>query len=391
MNSFKALAREINLSLLKFKLNFATFFTCVSLIAIHLVNSAMASSLPQVSLNLHSLSYSEASPVYQMYKNKWRDAPKSDGNYAFNRTRLTLSADYQYLSFGYLERLDLNTKFSPDAAKLIYLMAGKHQLPINQTYQAKLKLNLMQAKGLFLSARTPKWLGFQLGAKFSFLTGKQLQYGDINGNFTQTADKEFKVTTPLNYHYSKDLILEHDKNGLLPSLSSGSALDLNLSWQGEKLAINFLVEDAYMQMNWARAGYLNGEVDLSFEEGKSHNFAAFSGVRGHRPLKQTFSTYYLLTADYQLNPNWSLLAQASHYYNFTFASLGGGYKWQSSKLNHYLSSQLEVPTKKVTFHYQVDNLIPYKNNTLGITLGSNTLNPKNAHHLELGLTNTWQW
>src|SRR5690554_1381921 len=83
---------------------------------------------------LHSLSYSEASAVYQMMKDRWKDAPSSGGKIAFTRNRFNSGLRVGWISLAYHQRKDLALEFSPDTALLTYYKKRKLPVPEGRHY-----------------------------------------------------------------------------------------------------------------------------------------------------------------------------------------------------------------------------------------------------------------
>lgn len=341
---------------------------------------------------LHSLNYSEASAVYQMAKEKWRDFPKSDGKHAFSRNRLVLGMQEGALSLEFIRRFDYQFSFSPDAAKLFYYMGGRREIPLGQEFQAKLKINHLDAYGVRFGIKSQRWHGLQAKAWLSALRGVGLQQGEINGTFSQTGKGEYQAFAPLDYHYSRDLLLEHDANGLGSPKGLGGALDLALDWQGENSAVQLLVEDAYSYMHWKDAGVLQGVVDLSFAETDGKRETAFKqGMRGREAVTQEhLPAFVQLSSHYQWQA-WQARAGVIYYDDLLFPRLGGGYQWQSQYLRHQLITEYEFNSEKLRLSYQASKLSSLPSSNIQFTLGSNDRRLTRAHALEFGIAAAVWW
>lgn len=383
--------RTINHTLL---LSFIFFF--VNLFV--LIQAPLASEQSAISVYSHasSLNYSEASAVYQMYKDQWQDFPKANGSRAFSRNRLVLGTQLEIqnqssnhvFSMEYIERNDLLVSFTPDTAKIFYYQAQDRNLPDNQLFNVHLSVQQLAANGVRFGYQTPKWNNLRLVSQLSLLHGKEFQEGHINGQIFQQTNsqgkKEYQGQGQIDYHYQQDRILKHQLNQ--PS-GQGLTLDFKLNWQYQDWNANLVIEDALQYMRWNQLGHKNGGIGTKNMSTDDSGFvrykAMFSGYLGEYNYSPQSLPRYSRAEIAHSWQQWQLSSGAWHYHNQAFPFLAGRYLWQQQQLglNYELNSQ------KLTLDYRYHR----KKSTFSLAFGSNSWNPKLAHALEVQLGGYYQF
>lgn len=354
-----------------------------------------ASGFSNVSLysHAHSLNYSEASAVYQMYRDTWQDAPKANGKYAFSRNRFILGAQVEFkknlFSIEYIERNDLLVSFSPETAKIFYYQAQDRKLPNDQQFDINLSAQQFAANGLSFGFETAPWHNFRLLTQLSLLNGKTLQEGNINGAVSQSLDANNKKTYQgqgqISYQYSADKILKHNLN---QPYGRGFAVDFKLNWQYQAWSANLIVEDAFQYMQWYRLGQKDGGISTENTSTDDSGFikykAMFSGsiTDEYDYKQQSLSRYSRLELSHSWT-NWEVNSGAWHYHQQTFPFIVARHLWQHNQIG----LGYEFNSDKVTLDYSY-----FKNDSkLSLVLGSNSWSPKLAHALEVQFVGQYQF
>lgn len=356
---------------------------------------AQASSFSNAFLysHAHSLNYSEASAVYQMYRDAWQDFPQTKGQYAFSRNRFVLGADFEFnntrFTIEYIERNDLLVSFTPDTAKIFYYQAQNRKLPNDQLFDINLSAQQLAANGVRFAFVTTPWHNLSLESRVSLLNGKRFQEGDITGSIIQSLDENNKRTyqgqANIDYQYSTDKILKHRLNN---PYGYGAAVDFKLNWQYQAWKLDLEVEDALQYMRWHKLGQKEGELSTQNSSTDESGFIKYDAM---------FSGYIINEYDYtpkrlarysraEISHSWSqwqLTSGIWHYYNRTFPFVSSHYQWHKSQIG----LGFELNSNKVTLDYQHQR----QNSTFSLVFGSNGWNPKLAHALEIQLGGRYQF
>lgn len=334
--------------------------------------------------SLHSLSYSEASAVYQMAKDRWNDAPSKKGKQAFTRNRLNNGVRIAWFSLAYHERKDLAFEFTPDTAELVYYKKQKLAVPEGRHYNLKLKARQLSAQGLRVGLHSPEWKNLQLTSYIYALKGTEIQQGRIEGVFAEEeGDKSalgYYGEGEINYIYHKDKLLKHAIGR--PS-GEGYAVDVHLNWQYQNYKLHAFVEDAWLAMKWRKAGFTNGTLssdNKSFDnQGHVKYKALLSGRRGYNDIKQkNVSRYSGLEGSYQWR-NWQFSNKVNHYAGLYFPALGVNWLLAGQ---HSLLAEYEFKSNKLTAGYFWQ---PNNKGKIGLSLGSDKTHLRYAKALELSM------
>gem|GEM_PF-4176135 len=331
-----------------------------------------------------SLSYSEASAVYQMYNNDWNDYPRTAGTQAFSRNHAALGLKYKNYSIEYRVRTDLSTRFSPDSAKLLYYYNHEKKVPDGQVFDIDLTARMETSEGARFSFTLPTFLNITVTPYFSVLKARELQQGSIQGTFSQPSNKDYVGQGEIHYYSSKDKIfklpnhLYSDQS--LPNPSGYVySLDINLKWDYQNFHTDLWLEDAWYNSRWEIANQRDGEIDVNTQLEGLHTQASLKGTAsrirynpGSMPMFSRLHSYY----QWQ---HWQFGMGAWHYYGNTFAQASLAYQFNQ---HHRLGFTIEDKSHKATVSYQQQ----YQHSQLSFTLGSDRLNLRQAHALELGLT-----
>lgn len=392
----RTIKRAINSTTTFRTLFLSFFFTLINSALLAPVSLASERSAFSIYSHASSLNYSEASAVYQMYKDQWQDFPKADGTHAFSRNRFIVGTQFEFqhksfshiFSLDYIERNDLLVRFNPDTAKIFYYQAQDRKLPDNQLFNIQLNAQQFAANGVRLGYQTPQWNNFTLGGRVSLLQGKDFQEGSISGAVSQKTNaqgkNEYEGQGQIDYHYQQDKILKHNLGN--PN-GQGITLDLKLNWHYQAWKANLVIEDALQYMRWYQLGHKDGGISTqnvsTDSTGTIRYQAMFSGNLGIYDYTPKNLPRYSRVEASHFWTKWQLTSGVWHYYQQTFPYIAGRYLWQHNQLG----LGYELSSEKITFNYSHVG----KDSTLSLTLGSNTWNPKLAHALEVQFVGQYQF
>lgn len=332
-----------------------------------------------------SLSYSEASAVYQMYKNRWDSSPQDDGKYAFTRNRLSLGVKYQKLSVEYIKRIDFNANFSPDSAKVLYHINYEKQIPNNKVFDINLNARFESSEGLKLSFDLVDTASFTITPSVSILKNTDLQMGNLEGKFSQSSSKDYLGVGEIDYYNNKDKIfgLPNDLffDEPLPGPEGETyTLDLKIAWSYNNFYTQLIFEDLCYTSHWRNLNRRSGVINVNTQLEDLHTEASLKGKASRVDFKPSrLPVYSQFEGYYQLN-NWQFGLGAWHYYNNTFYQPFINYQLGQ----HFFGLSTESLSGKVLGQYEWEN----SNYRLAFKLGSERLNLRQAHALEFGFSSS---
>lgn len=338
----------------------------------------------EIQLSTTSVSYSEASAIYQIYNESWKDQPQIHGRKAFSRNRLSLGIRKHGISLAYIERHDWLSDFSPDTARLLYLEGSDQPIPAGDEYDFNLRIKQLSARGLRIGFHLPEWKNINLITYFSMLHGRRFQEGHLQGDVLQPSPSNYRGKASINYYYSQDLLLEHQLDS---PTGHGNALDIELHWQHGPLQASLIAEDLWMKMTWDDAGRTIGQLDTDTVAYNANGFvrynALFSGMRGideyHQNMPAMTYGEFIWNHDQLrfINGVW-------YYYNKMFPFIGLGHHISKTS---YMSTSYEFNSGKVTLEYRYQQ----QNSDLSLRLGSDNTDFSYAKALELNISTGYRF
>lgn len=327
-----------------------------------------------------SFAYSEASAVYQIYKNRWQDQPDPNGHIALQRNRLRIGVREDWLSLEFIDRQDWYFQFSPDTARFIRLQQLKQPIPADQQYNLLLKVNHLAAQGARFGFHTPEWQGISLSGYFSLLAGKAIQQGSINGSVQQASHGQLQASGTIEYRYHQDQLLEH---AIPAPYGQGAAVDLQLRWQHPRAYAEVTLEDLWMQMDWQNAPFTRGTLQTNntshTDEGFIIHNPAFSGRRGANNLQQNTLPVWMEAKAGLKHQQWLAGGGMRRYAALSFPSIHLG--WHNSEQRHHYTLHYETTNHLLSLHYQWQT----PGTHLQGWFGSDNTNLRFAKTLEAGL------
>ena len=355
----------------------------LSLLAICLLVAPIAqaskTSLDEVWLTVSSQNYSEASAIYQMVENTWKDQPPATGRTAFSRNRFAMGMRERWVSLEYIERNDWVFVFSPDTAQLLYLEGSDQPIPSDQEYQLDLQVQHLAARGVRVGFHLPEWQNIQLITYFSVLQGRHFQEGRLQGNILQPNPRDYQGQAQLDYYYSEDLLLEHQIDR--PS-GHGGAVDIELHWQAGAWQASLIAEDLWMRMTWDDAGRTQGQLNTNNTQYNDSGFVrynpVFNGSRGIDEFRQQGMPAMTRGSLSWNGTEQQLRAGAWHYHDklFPFFTLN-----QQLTEHGKLIAGYEFNSDKITLGYHHQQ----QHGHIAIQLGADDTNLRYARALELTL------
>lgn len=358
------------------------FFMCMNrflpLLLLSLLSTLSNAKNYTLQSSFESLSYSEASAIYQIVNDSWGDKPLTGGDTLFTRNRFSIGMQEKWLSLDYIERYDWMARFTPDTADLVYWVGADQDVPYGKSLDLDLNIQHLAAYGARLGLHAPVFYGIQASVNFSFLNGRGVQEGRIWGVAQQDSENQYVGNLNIYYQYNDDLLLEH--NQVEPELrdakGKGFAVDVRLSWEYEQFRVQLTVEDAWMQMKWENAGILFGKVNPEYVY--THDKTVFgSSSRGLDDIRsQTVPVFTELLADYR-GREWGLQVGGWHYMDELFPQITVHRHWLKKTHDVLLGYEFNSNKWRVGYKFQ------HEQTQASLAFGTDKLNLEFAHALEL--------
>jgi len=273
-------------------------------------------------MDFSRVSYSE--PVALKFMLGERQAPFSKGSKAFTYNKAEVGFRWGNWQLGILERLDYQLEFSSETAELIYLAENRLPLEVGREYELRIKAQHNYSRGLRLAYRHKFSSRINVGLGASYLQGKALTDGTIQGSAQVTAERDYDFQFDTDYSYSRDILFERN---VAPPSGNGYSLDLNIDWRPNKYFTAQLdVVDLVGKMFWDNAPFTtataSSETKIFDEEGYVRYNPAISGLESNKNFTQTLPRKIFITTKYQWLSSVGLLAELQDYKVARFTSVG---------------------------------------------------------------------
>lgn len=272
--------------------------------------------------NIQSIFYSEPIAI-QSILGTWA-APFKGGDKALTYNKAELGVRRGNWQFGFLERYDYQLEFSPETAELIYRIQNRLPLEVGREYELRIKAQHNYSRGLRLAYQHKFSSRIRAGIAASYLQGKALTDGALQGSAQVTAQKDYDFQFDVDYFYSRDVLFERDVTS--PS-GEGYSLDFNIDWQASKrFTAQLSVVDLIGKMFWDNAPFTiataTSDTKTFDADGYVQYQPAISGIESNKNFTQTLPRKIFIATQYQWSPNVGLLAELQDYKVARFVSAG---------------------------------------------------------------------
>jgi len=300
-------------------------------------------------VNAQSFFYSQPVPVKSIIGH-WQP-PFKEGNKAVTFNKAEMGIRWRNWQFGILNRYDYQLEFSSQTAEFIYLTKNRLPLEVGKEYELRIKALHNHSRGLRLGYQhklSPK-LGVGLAA--SYLQGKTLTDGNIQGTAQVTAENNYDFQFDADYFYSRDVLFERDTK--LPK-GYGYSLDFSVDWQAnERLSAQLDIIDLVGKMFWIDAPFTTATASSATKTFDEDGYVLYkptiSGLESNKNFTQTLPRKIFLSSEYQWAPNIGLLAELQDYGVARFLSAGAGHCYNH---NNCFQGLYNITAKALSLRYQ---------------------------------------
>lgn len=263
------------------------------------------------------------------------NVPLYQGEQAWTRNRLELTAEFSGYQIAYLRRYDYSLEFNQATAEFYH--RHTNNLPYSQD-EVPLRFSVWHGhlEGVKFSRRLAWGEGWYWQPALYLLRGVDFQDGKMTG-MLEAEGGDLKGVLDLHYHYSEDWLFDH--RAAKPA-GLGVGLDIALGWQGENASVSLVLEDAWGFVQWQRAPFSEGRVDTRARSGLPGRpvtmNAVFSGMRYTKPYRQRLQPYAELVYR-QYRGAWGWVLEVEHF--MEEMRFRPGILWKGSKLEASLSAE----------------------------------------------------
>ncbi len=307
---------------------------------------------------------------------EWK-TPFKEGDNAITFNKAEIGVRWHNWQLGILERYDYLMEFSPQTAELFYLAENHLPLEINKKYELRIKAQHQSSRGLRLGYQKKITSAFTVSVAASYLQGKTLTDGNIQGTAQVTGNKDYNFQFDTDYFYSRDVLFERN---VVPPKGNGYSLDFKLNWRPNNLvAAQLDIVDLMGKIFWDDAPHTIATASSATktynEDGYVRYDPAISGYESNKNFTQILPRKIFLTTQYQWSANIKLLAEFQDLVVEQFTSIGGGWC-----LNHNDCFQALYNTTAKALSLR------YLGRGLRIELASDQLNINQARYLVFQLS-----
>lgn len=350
-------------------------FRSISLLLLFAIPAHVAAAEYRPYVDVQSVTYSEPVAIQAML-GKWQP-PFRGGNKAFTYTKAEIGIRRGNWQLGILKRVDYQLKFASETAQLIYLTENRLPLEAGREYELRLKVQHNYSRGLRLAYQHKLSPRFRVGLAASYLQGKALTDGALQGSAQVTAEKDYDFQFDTDYFYSRDALFERDVTS--PS-GQGYSVDFNIDWQASKqFSAQLSVIDIVGKMFWDNAPFTIAAATSDTKTFDADGYVlyqpAISGLESNKNFTQTLPRKIFIASQYQWSSNVAVLAEVQDFKIIRFASIGG--EWCDKNKNCF----------QTLFNTTVSALsLRYRGHGFRIELASDKLDIKQARYLSLQLS-----
>lgn len=296
-------------------------------------------------VDIDSFAYSEPYTINGILHDL--DGGYRSGDTAVTFNRVETGAGYGNWRFSVFERYDYFLEFTPDFAKLYYLLERDLPLDPSTQYVVDLSAHHLRASGIGLSyqwqVNDPLWIR----PRINLLHGSELVHGSLNGEVTTTDHDTYSSTAALDYYYTKDQLFDRQVDSLR---GQGASLDLDAGWQVRPdILFELHLEDVISRIWWNEAPYTvaAGDTDTMAvtDEGFLETRSLVSGVESYRDFRQRLPVHGRINGSYQMQPGRTLLAELYFVEDIVFPRLG--YQYQLNNSDLIMSAQYDFKANAV--------------------------------------------
>ena len=325
-------------------------------------------------VNTSIFAYSEPVTIRSAL-NDWEGGFRN-GSSTITHNWLETGVSYKKWKLGILKRYDYEMEFSPDTAEFMYRTKNKQALQTGKTYHLDLKARHSFSDGVSLSRDFNPTENMSLTIGASYLRGRHLTEGTLQGTATTLADNDYDFEFGVDYFYSEDSLFDREVQA--PE-GQGYSIDLSLIWEPNKDFTTMLtVKDLIGRIYWENAPHTTATATSDVKEYDENGYVVYkphlSGVESNKDFTQTLARKITFMAGYQVHQDIQILGKIYHTKANTFYQAGAEYLFTDATQLQFLymhdTNAVTLALKKKDFYFAVtsDSIDFNKAHTFGLNL-----------------------
>lgn len=272
------------------------------------------------------------------------------GSLAFSVDRFESGVSWEEWRLGIFQRYDYFYTFSSDVAYLKYYDENHLQLNSGEQLHIYLSANSLVANGLSVT-RTHKWANTSAGITLSYLNGKRVTAGSLNGVANIVSEKDYDLDFVVDYFYTSDELFNRQ---VAPPHGQGYSLDISVDWNPGAWIFKLNVDDLLARVRWHDTPRTIATGNTDTREYDENGYVIFnpaiSGLEINQKYTQTLPRKIYFTSAYAWDDR-SLLYEIRDYEVKQFHSIGIGFG-KSANEHHKLMFNVTANALSLNFHRQ---------------------------------------
>ena len=271
--------------------------------------------------------HSQTSSITQIVLDEFEGEDFDGGEHSFTHNIWEIGGVYKGLKLAAVARYDYTLNYTEDVAELVFREKNDKPIETNRTYDLYLDVLHMRSTGLKFGYQYKINNDIKISADASWLQVTSYMQGFIDGR-VEVTDDDYVGDIALDYVYSKDKLL--DRIARRPK-GYGYTLDFHVQSQlTDSLALSISFLDLVNEINIKEAPYTAANATsnrLSISpEGLIDVKPILTGVEDYRDHRLKLEPRYDAEFLYGFDELWDVYAGVFHYDDYTYSSLGFGYK-----------------------------------------------------------------
>lgn len=285
-----AIAKQLSLSLI---------LSLPLILSLSLYSLPARSSTISPYFKLDSFTYSETVSIRDTL-NDWEGDTFNRGKRQWTWNWAEAGIRYDHWGIGFLYRVDYDLRFSKDLSEIYWKTKNKVDLPVGETFNAKLSANAFRSRGYRFTYHNTLAGNFSYTAGISYLSAYYMIEGDVQGNASVLTEKDYDFNLDLNYQYTKDTLFDREVE---KPKGEGYALDISIAYQiTAQDHLQLQVSDLYGVITWKDAPVTTGTATSDRKRFDEDGYAIIDPlISGHEGILKSF--------EQRLEPRWFLSYQ----------------------------------------------------------------------------------
>lgn len=253
-------------------------------------------------IELHSNTYSEPVPIFELIEDEFDSDLREGSEFAFTHDIARFGVRRGPWEASVFYRYDYYLKFHPDTAELYYRDRTDQPVEANRDYQIHLQAVHAQMYGFSLARAFRPHPKVRLAVRLNLLRTYDLTDGVLEGHAIVAEDESYSGSAWVDYSYQKDYLF--DRPSVEGSKGWGASADLYLKWEvGERVGLELFAEDIVSRVEWKDAPFTTAEVNSRTTTFDENGFIdvqpVLSGFEGYDDFSQELPRRYQLRLAYR--------------------------------------------------------------------------------------------